>query len=51
MEAQDVVEAGADPSELRRQCEDLAELAIPTDEVQLLVEYRDALANMVKRGL
>src|SRR5262249_18831987 len=50
-EAQDVVEAGANPSELRRQCEDLAELAIPTDEMQLLVEYRDALANMVKRGL
>src|SRR5262249_27616192 len=51
VEAPGVVEAGANPSELRRQCEDLAELAIPTDEMQLLVEYRDALANMIERGL
>src|SRR5262252_120337 len=36
VEAQDLVEAGAEPSELRWQCEDLAELAIPADEVQLL---------------
>src|SRR5262249_4532827 len=36
VEVQDVVEACANPSELRRQREDLAELAIPTDEVQLL---------------
>ena len=51
VEAQDVVEPGAEPSELRRQCEDLAELTIPANEVQLLVEDRDALANMVERGL
>src|SRR5262249_28356169 len=51
VEVQDVIEACANPSELRRQPEDLAELAIPTDEMQLLGEYRDALANMVERGL
>ena len=51
VETQDVVEPGADPGKLRRQCEDLAELPIPADEVQFLVEHGDALPHMVERGL
>ena len=51
VETKDVVEPGADPGELRRQCENLAELPIPADEVQLLVEHGDALPHMVERGL
>jgi hypothetical protein len=51
VEAQDVVERSADPGELRRQCEDFTELAIPADEVQILVKHRNALPHMVERGL
>ena len=31
--------------------EDLAELPVPADQVQVLVEHRDALAHVVERGL
>ena len=51
MEAQDVIEGSAHSGELRRQCQDFAELAVPADKMQLLVEHRDALAHMVKGGL
>ena len=51
VEAQDLVERRADAGELRRQFEDLAELPVPADQVQLLVEHRDALAHVVERGL
>ena len=37
--------------ELRRQVEDLAELPVPADQLQVLVEHRDALAHVVERGL
>ena len=46
-----MVERGADPGELRRQCKDFTELAIPADEVQILVEHCNALPHMVERGL
>ena len=51
VEAQDLVERDADAHELARQVEDLAELPVPADQVQVLVEHRDALAHMVERGL
>ena len=34
-----------------RQVENLAELPVPADQRQILVEYRDALAHMIERGL
>ena len=34
-----------------RQVEDLAELPVPADQLQVLVEHRDALAHVVERGL
>ena len=51
VEAQKVIQRGANAGKLRRQCEDLAELAIPAHEVQVFVEYRNALSHMVERGL
>ena len=49
--AQDLVERDADPGQLRRQVEDFAELPVPADQPQVLVEHRDALADVVERGL
>ena len=51
VEAQKVIQRGANAGKLRRQCEDLAELAIPAHQVQVLVEYGNALSHMVERGL
>ena len=51
VEAQDVVEPRTDPGELRWQCQDLAELAVPADEVQVLVEHSNALTHMIERCL
>src|SRR5262245_65679356 len=51
MKAQDLVEPGADAGELWRQRQALPELAVPADEVKLLVEHRDTLAHMVERSL
>ena len=49
--AQDLVERDADAGQLRRQVEDFAELPVPADQLQVLVEHRDALAHVVERGL
>ena len=49
--AQDVVERDADAGEFMRQVEDFAELPVPADQRQLLVEHGDALAHMIERGL
>ena len=49
--AQDLVEPDADAGERGRQVEDLAELPVPADELQVLVEHRDALAHVIERGL
>ena len=49
--AQDVVERDADAGQFVRQIEDFAELAVPADQRQFLVEYRDALADVIERGL
>ena len=49
--AQDFVEPDADAGERERQVEDFAELPVPADELQVLVEHRDALAHVVERGL
>ena len=51
VEAQDLVERDADARQLRRQIEDFAELPVPADQPQVLVEHRDALAHVVERGL
>ena len=51
VKAHDLVERGADSGELRRQLQDFAELPIPADQLQVLVEHRDALAHVVERGL
>ena len=37
--------------EARRQIENFAELPVPADQLQLLVEHGDALAHVVERGL
>ena len=44
-------ESGADPDQARRQVEDFAELPVPADQLEVLVEYCDALAHVVERGL
>src|SRR5215211_6401444 len=49
--AQDFVQPNADARERKREVENLAELAVPADEPQVLVEHRDALAHMIERGL
>ena len=49
--AQDVVERDADAGQFVRQIEDFAELPVPADQHQVLVEYRDALADVIERGL
>ena len=49
--AQDVAEPGAEPRQLVRQIENLAELPVPADQRQILVEYGDALSDMIERSL
>ena len=49
--AQDLVERDADAGEPVRQIEDFAELPVPADQLQLLVEHGDALPHVVERGL
>ena len=51
VEAQDLGEPGAGADQARRQIEDFAELPVPADQLQVLVEHRDALAHMVERRL
>ena len=48
---QNLVERDADPGEAVRQIENLAELPVPANEIEVLVEYGDALAHVVERGL
>ena len=47
--AQDLVEPDADAGQIGRQVEDVAELPVPADQPQVLVEHRDALAHVVER--
>ncbi len=49
--AENFVERDADARQLVRQIENFAELPVPADEVEVLVEDRDALADMIERGL
>ena len=51
IEPHDLVEPDADADEFRGQIENFAELPVPADQLQVLVEYRDALAHVVERGL
>ncbi len=51
VEAQDFGEPDADADQARRQIEDFAELPVPADQLQVLVEHRDALAHVIERGL
>jgi hypothetical protein len=37
----------ADPAQLGRQMEKVAELPVPADQIEVLVEHRDALAHVV----
>ena len=46
-----MIQRGANASKLRRQREDFAELTISAHEVQILVEYCNALPHMIERGL
>ena len=48
---QDFFEADADLAHRRRQVENLAEMTVGDDEVKVPVEHRDALADMIERGL
>src|ERR1019366_6435970 len=51
VEAQNVGKPAADADKARRQIEDFAKLAVPADQLQVLVEHRDALAHVIERGL
>src|SRR5438105_460536 len=51
MQTGSVTETGAYARELRRQGENLAKLAIPAHQTQILVEHGDPLPHMIKRGL
>ena len=51
VEADDFVESGSNPDQVRRQVQDLAETPIPADQVQTLVEHGDALADVIERRL
>ena len=48
---QNVVERDADARQFVRQIEDVAELPVPADQGQVLVEHGDALAHVIERGL
>src|SRR6185437_12088836 len=41
----------AERRQFMRQVEDFAELTVPADEGELLVEHRDALTDVIERGL
>ena len=49
--AQDPVERCADPAELGGEVEQLAELAVPADEVHVLVEHAEPMPHLIERGL
>ena len=49
--AQDPVERHADPAQLRRQVQQLAELPVPADQPHVLVEHAEAVAHLVERRL
>ena len=49
--AQYLAERDADAGEAVRQIENLAELAVPAHQIEVLVEHGDALAHVVERGL
>jgi hypothetical protein len=49
--AQDFGQAHADAREVGRQVKNVAELAIPADQTQLLVEHGYALAHVIERVL
>ena len=49
--AQDPFERHADPAELGRQVQQLAELAVPADQLHVLVEHAQAVAHLVERRL
>jgi len=51
VETEDVGESNVGPNEARRQIQDFSELSIPAYEMQVLVEYCDALSHMIERGL
>ena len=51
MQPQDLVQPGADADHVLRQIENFAELPVPADQLQVLVEHRDAFAHMLERGL
>ena len=51
VEMQDIGQPDADPDQARRQVENFAELPVPADQLQVLVEHRDALAHVIERGL
>ena len=51
VEADDLVEADADPHHRRRQGEEVGELAVPGGEREIVVEDGDALARVVERVL
>ena len=51
VEVQDIGKPAADADQARRQIEDFAELPVPADQLQVLVEHRDALAHVIERGL
>ena len=51
VEAHDLLEPGADAHHVGGQFEQLAELAVPAQEPQILVEHGDALARVIKRVL
>ena len=49
--AQNAVERRADLTELGRQVEQLAELAVPADQPHVLVEHAQAVAHLIERRL
>ena len=51
VEVQYIGKPAADADQARRQIEDFAELPVPADQLQVLVEHRDALAHVIERGL
>ncbi len=51
VEAENFGKIDADAHYLIGQLEQLAELPVPANKVRILVEYRNALAHMIERGL
>jgi hypothetical protein len=51
IEAQDVGKANAGANQARWQIEDLAELPVPANQLQVLVEDGDALPHVIERSL